>query len=102
MTIETRNAVIESTMLGIEDHGIMTCVLHLNFDGWSQGFGTHDLAPPAYGVAYLRRILETVGVDTWEQLRGKVIRARTDYGKIHAIGNVIKDVWFAPETDLIA
>ena len=36
---EIRNAVIQSTMLGYEDHGILTCFLHLDYSGAGQGFG---------------------------------------------------------------
>lgn len=38
--IEIRNARIVRTFLGIEDHGIFTAVLTLNYGDSQQGFGT--------------------------------------------------------------
>ncbi len=110
MTIETENAVIESTMLGLEDHGIMTCFLYLNYGGSCQGFGGYALdiwnkeadrrIGTAYGAEFIARVLATVGVEKWEDLAGKHIRARHDWTKVHAIGHIIKDQWFDPEADL--
>lgn len=112
-TSETKNARIESTMLGYEDHGILTCYLHLTFGGCRQGFGGYSMDAPnghrdanhrrigtAYGMEFIARILETVGVTKWEDLKGKHIRVRGDMSSIEAIGHIIEDKWFAPKTDL--
>ena len=107
ITIE--NARIESTMLGIKDHGIMTAFLHLDFEGSCQGFGGYGLdsydreeekrvASKACGY-FIKRVLETVGVENWEDLHGKYIRAKRSFTKIHAIGNILEDKWFNPREE---
>ena len=108
--MEAKNAKIDSTMLGREDHGIMTCMLFVNYGGACQGFGGYTLdgydkglekrVGSAYGMEFIIRVLETVGVTRWEELPGKHLRVKADHGKIHSIGNIIEDKWFAPEPDL--
>jgi hypothetical protein len=115
MNIETKNAIITSTHLGDEDHGIMTCYLHLDFGGSGQGFGGYSLDQhngernansrrigTAYGLEFIKRILETLEVGKWEKLPGTHLRVKADHGKVHSIGHFIKDQWFTPETDLAA
>lgn len=45
MVPETKNARIESTMLGREDHGILTFMLHLSYGG--SGHGGSCVYPPS-------------------------------------------------------
>lgn len=90
---EIKNARIASTMLGIEDHGIMTYFLHLDYDGSGQGAGGYSLGGTRFGPAYLRKIIETVGVDKWESLPGKYIRVEATHNKVLRIGHIIKNVW---------
>ena len=110
MKSEICNATIQSTMLGIEDHGIMTAYLMLEGDGWGCGFGGYSLDTPsgkmdgkrmgtAYGIDWIMAVLDTVGVDSWEQLKGKVIRCEVEGvgGMAKRIGHVIKDKWFDPK-----
>jgi len=106
---EIVNAKIESTMLGVEDHGVTTFYLMLAWDGSSQGFGGLNLgavgAPRAgFGFA-VRRVLETVGVSAWEQLPGKLVRIEIDdapgcANKIFRIGHIIENRWFDPVAEL--
>jgi len=104
--MEIKNAIIKSTMLGIEDHGIMTFMLHLDYGGSSQGAGGYALdAPIKVGDTFLRRvgtaggmslimaILKIVGVENWEELKGHHIRVKTDDFKIYAIGHFLKEEW---------
>ena len=111
-----QNGVIMATMLGFEDHGIMTAWITCDFGGSGQGFGGFGMDGPikdadgkhlrregvAWGMEFLRRVLETLEVREWEQLKGKPIRIRRDedYGKIIAIGHFHKDRWFNPDTDI--
>ena len=97
------NAKIEKTMLGIEDHGIMTFSLSLGFNSCGQGFGGYALDGRAgetghgKSIQCIRKILETVGVMQWEDLEGKLIRIKKDSefsGPIRAIGNIMEDKWF--------
>ena len=103
---EIRNALIEDTMLGIEDHGIATFFLYLDYgDSSHQGYGGYGLDEysekdkkrhgHAYGMEAIIRVLETVGVCKWEDLRGKYIRVRGGglMSKIEAIGHITKNRW---------
>ena len=102
------NAKIESTMLGYEDHGLMTCFLHLSQDGSGQGFGGYRLdapkdAPSEMGTFWIKRILETVGVGQWEDLKGKFIRVDgEEYGEIFGIGHITHNKWFYPKKEIEA
>lgn len=101
------NAKIESTMLGFNEMGIFTCHLDLNYEGYGQGFGSHVLAakneskdtsiPINYGANYIKKLLEAVGVEKWENLKGKYVRVDHSWNKIYRIGHIIKDKWFDPE-----
>ena len=101
--MEARNAIITNTMLGYEDHGLFTFMLYLDYGGSGQGAGGYALdswyeqkkkrVGWAYGIDVIARIMQVVGVEKWEDLKGKHIRARSDWGKVHAIGNFLKDDW---------
>lgn len=97
MDRKIENARIVSTFLGIEDHGIFIAVLHLDYGSTRQGFGTHDLEYEDYQIGYLRLILEVVGVEKWEDLPGKYIRADHDRTKVYGIGNIIDNKMFYPQ-----
>lgn len=88
----TRNAIIESTSLGIEDHGIFSFMLMMNVGDYHQGAGGYAL-DNEYGMAMIMEILCVVGVGTWEELVRKPIRIKTESGSIVAIGNLMKDEW---------
>ena len=106
---EIMNATIIGTSLGVEDHGIFTCNLHLSGDGWGCGFGGYALDQwtdkqkrrigTAYGMQFIARILETLEVDSWEKLKGQHVRVVTDGvgGRIQSIGHFLKDKWFDPK-----
>ena len=51
------------------------------------------------GIEYLMRIMDTVGVETWESLEGKLVRVATKGlgSGVKIIGNIIKDKWFDSE-----
>ena len=98
-----KNAQIDGTMLGLEHHGIFTCYLYLDYgDSSHQGFGGYVIGGE-FGIEFLRRILEVVDVEKWEELEGKYIRVRLSgegagWGnKIEAIGHITKDEWFSPK-----
>lgn len=112
---EIKNARISGTMLGWEDHGILTCMVSLEYGGSGQGFGGYTFDEPvreggefkgrigtAYGMEFVARILKVVGVEKWEDLKGKYVRVDASHTKVHRIGHVIEDRWFDPETDLEA
>jgi hypothetical protein len=79
----------------VEDHGIPTFSLYLDYgDSGVQAFGNYDLR--FYGFSILLAILKTVGVESWEQLPGKHLRADQEMIKVHRIGNLLRDEWLDP------
>ena len=63
---------ITSTMLGYEDHGILTFVLGMDFGSSHQGAGTYGLGEHGeYMGAVVKEILNLFGVLAWEDLKGK-------------------------------
>ena len=105
---KVENAEIESTVLGDEDHGVFTCYVFVSGDGWGCGFGGYALdeynkekkerVGTAYGLEFIKRILKTLEIGTWEKLKGTPVRVETTGigGKIARIGHFRKDRWFDP------
>lgn len=103
---EIRNAIITDTFLGREDHGIFTFYIFVEFGGYVCGIGgyaldTYDKKRDKRYVCNesmeaLSRILETVGVDSWEKLKGQYIRVKENgWGStIDEIGNLMSEKWF--------
>lgn len=100
-----KNARIDSTKLGTEDHGLFTFSLGLDYGGSFQHFGGIGLdnppkdktklpfkrQPTAYGMDCIVRILETVGVESWEDLKNKYVRAEVKNGYIVGLINILDD-----------
>ena len=101
-----KNAIIQFTMLGREDHGIMTFMIYINMGSSICGVGGYQLDEfnpatqtrvfRAESMEVISKILEVVGVNKWEDLPGKYIRFEDDgWGStITKIGNIIDDKWF--------
>ena len=101
-----KNARITSTMLGREDHGIMTFMIYIDAGNFSCGVGGFCLDEfnmdsqtrvfRAKSMKAVSEILNVVGVDKWEDLPGKYIRFEDDgWGStVTKIGNIIDDKWF--------
>jgi len=74
--VTRKNAKIGSTMLGREDHGIMTFMLQLDFSGSGQGCGGYSFSNHekkgdcSFAIDLISKILDVVGVMTWEELVG--------------------------------
>lgn len=108
--MKIENALIKSTHLGLEDHGIMSFMLDLELSVGCQGFGGWAMDEwsegkqkrlgSAFGLECVRQILDVVGVDRWERLPGKHIRIRRNgdgwNARIDAIGHILEDKWFDP------
>ena len=108
------NAQIKSTRLGFDRDVFATAWLMLKYaDGGEQGFGgscLDDKTTPgekhglldrpgtAWGMEYIFSILKAVGVEHWEDVRGKYVRVKyigdTFTREPFAIGHIVEDVWF--------
>lgn len=108
--VETKNAVIESATIANDDHGLLTAWVHLNYGGSGQSFGGyvlylpndffhHDSGGPNYAGHFIWRVMEVAGVSEWGKLAGKTVRVRCEHSKVHAIGHIVKDVWFDPSKE---
>lgn len=86
---------IDSVNLGFEGHGILSFMLNLKFGSHSQGFGGYQLDEPlkingqykgrhgtVFGTEVILRILNSVGVEAWEDLLGKEVWAWRDEGRM--------------------
>jgi hypothetical protein len=101
MATEIKNARVQKTMLGIEDHGILTAFLYLDFGHASQGFGgysfdqrepkTERVIGSRFGAEFIRRVLE------WERLPGTYCRTQGNHTHLEAIGHPLREVWYFPE-----
>lgn len=104
--IEWKNARITHTSMGIEDHGIFTCFLYLDYGNSTQGFGGYPLDVLAmdkkgrvggsWGMNFIMQTMKAVGVDQWEDLPGKYIRVEIEGGKINGITGILGDKCFYP------
>jgi hypothetical protein len=106
------NAVIKDVDLSMADHGCLTLAMTLDGGGWGVVYGGYCLGKGylgaddnffsgiAAGMEYLIRIMDTVGVERFQNLKGKYVRVATKGwgGPVKIIGNIIKDQWFDAET----
>ena len=110
------NARIISTKLGnssapVFDSSITLAIQGGNkvrFGGWrldgkptetSNGQGVYSLALSCW----VTRILEVVGVSSWEDLPGQFVRIEIpDYEttQVRSLGHLMEDLWFRPDQDL--
>lgn len=102
------NAVIESTEIDMGDRGLLTAWIELAYSSGGQGFGGYALYLPkgwahhelkSFAGHFIFRALEVAGVEKWSQLKGKTVRVRHTCVHVEAIGHIIKDDWFCPESD---
>jgi len=103
---EIRNAKITDTTITMEDHGCLTFWITLDGGGWGVSIGGYVIGHGYLGASEfdgcgdgleaMMRIMDTVGVEKWEDLEGKYVRVKTEgYGcTVHTIGNVLKNKWF--------
>ena len=98
------NVKITSVTLSMADHGCLVFGLSLSgyywqstFGGWSIGhgyLGADVFEGSKEGLECLMRIMDTVGVDRWEDLKDKYCRVKLRNQSVYAIGNIIDDKWF--------
>lgn len=111
--MEIRNAQITDVRLYIEDHDILTFDIVLKLQGGggcvlggyaldqayriklSESSWEYERKSSPAGLDCMRKIMEVVGVRSWEELKGKYIRYE-DGGwgsSITKIGNILKNDW---------
>ena len=103
---KTWNAKITNVSLTMADHGCLTFYITLdgggvgcNFGGYSIGtgyLGAKDFSSNKYGLEAIMRIMDTVGVEKWEDLKGQYVRV-VDPGlgrSVNKIGHITKNKWF--------
>lgn len=109
------NALIENVDLSMADHGCLTLAMTLSGGGWGVVYGGYCLGKgylgasddffegSAAGMEYLMRIMDTVGVEKFQDLKGKYVRVAVKGwgGSVKIIGNILKDKWFDAETFFI-
>lgn len=101
------NAKIVRTSLGVEDHGIMTAYLHMEFACGGQAFGGYALDQynktcksrhgSDFGMEFVKQVLSVLEVTDWEKLPGTFCRIERENGLIVRIGHFMKENWFDPK-----
>ena len=101
------NVKITNTSITMENHGILTFYITVEGAGMSVLLGGYKIgegylgakaffAVDGVGLEAIMYIMNVVGVDKWEDLKGKYCRIKTNgWGStVNAIGNIIEDKWF--------
>lgn len=105
ITEEICNARIRSTFLGFSETGPFTAVIQLEVGGPILEFGRlildrYDGKSPVtgtpFGHEFVIRTIRTVGVDSWEALKGQHCRIARAGTTVLRIGNIVDNIWFDP------
>jgi hypothetical protein len=87
-------AKIREVTLGWESHGILTCMVHLDYGGSSQSAGGYSLDEPvkgpdgeflgrrgtAYGMEWVARLMRATGVESFADIQGRTVIALREDG----------------------
>lgn len=104
--MEIKNAKIKSVSISMADHGCLTFWLNLKLPGGFCGYGgycighgylgSENFDATDKGLTAMMKIMDTIGVEKWEDLADKYCRVKTDgWGSsISTIGNIMEDRWF--------
>lgn len=100
--MEIMNAVVRSTQLGCEDHGIFTAMISFDLGGRSvQGFLAYDLRCNDAAYKFIAGVLRVTGKGDWESLKGCVVRVKQVDGLLTEVGHYLNDDWFCPSVVLL-
>lgn len=104
--MEILNAKIKDVSISMADHGCLTFWLYLKlpsgccgYGGYNIGYGylgSEEFEATDKGLTAMMKIMDTIGVEKWEDLVGKYCRVKSDgWGSsISIIGNIMEDKWF--------
>ena len=104
MTIE--KVRITSTSISMADHGILCISFVIEGNGWGCNvgqwlngvghLGAHKWKGNGSAIVAMMKIMDTVGVERWEDLPGNLIRVKSEGrgSTIDEIGNINEDKWF--------
>lgn len=91
------NARITAVSLGIEDHGILTSYLTMDFRGGGQGFGGYNLNDENYLGAWIRGVMKALKLDEWDKVKGQLCRVERAGGLLIGISHIVDSTWFYPK-----
>lgn len=87
---EIKNGLIEKTYLGlINDMFTMQIIVRYN-KHQEQMYGMFIIDSPEY----ITKLLEVLGVISWNELEGTPVRVEATDEEIYKIGNFIEDKWY--------
>ena len=109
---ELLNAEVTNVSLNMKDYGCLTLSIALEGAGWGVVYGGYCLGKgylgadddffesSAKGIEAIMRIMDVVGVEALEDMKGKYVRiANKGWGSsVKIIGNIISDKWFDYES----
>jgi hypothetical protein len=106
-TLEIENAIIKSAELIVDEYGVLSAKLYLDYaSGGGLFFGhslyMHDRGPRfSYSAGlFIHRVMEIAGVDIWSNLPGSAVRVKSSWHQVSEIGHLIADLWFNPEIEI--
>lgn len=104
--MEIVNVKITSVSITMADHGCLTFWVTVEGGGFAVSIGGYAIGHgylgasefngSGLGIEAMMRIMDVVGVDTWEDLKGKYIRIESNGwgGTVKKIGHITDDKWF--------
>lgn len=106
MKREIENAQITGITISMADHNCLTFRVTVQGACWGCSIGNYKIGTgmlnaeywdaSGSGIVAMMKIMDTVGSDTWEGLKGMYCRVEftEDGTMVQKIGNLIKDKWF--------
>lgn len=100
------NAQISKVSISMADHGMLTFTIFVKGNSWGCSLGNYMNGVGHLGakewkgngsaIVAMMKIMDTVGVNKWEDLEGKYVRVKSDGcgSTMHCVGNLIEDKWF--------
>lgn len=104
------NMKITSVDLSMQDHGCITLMMDIRgssvgtiYGGICLGhgyLGAKEFSGSEKAMPYIMRIMDVVGVERFNDLKGKYIRiaTKTISSPVKIIGNIVEDKWFDSES----